>query len=106
MDTVDSPFSSFLYNYMWGPSEFTALGTLKNYDNSEALKSIEIPILFIAGEFDESRKETVEYFNSMVDKSEMIIIPDAGHSSMTDNPEAYRKAVRDFLQTTEEQNKD
>ncbi len=103
LDTVEALSNSFIYNYMWGPSEFTALGTLKNYDNHKNLAKIKVPTLFIAGEYDEARESTVRYFQSLVSGSEVAIIDDAGHSSMTDNPEQYLSALRTFIQNAEMQ---
>ncbi len=54
-----APWNSFVYNYMWGPTEFHATGNLVNFDVTDRLHEIDIPVLFITGEFDEARPETV-----------------------------------------------
>ncbi|WP_228850495.1 proline iminopeptidase-family hydrolase [Aegicerativicinus sediminis] len=100
-DTVPKERNSFIYNYMWGPSEFTATGTLKNYDNVESLKKIKVPTLFTTGEFDEARPETVNMLSKMVNDSRFVIIPDAGHSTLNDNRQAVVKAIQDFLESNE-----
>lgn len=41
-DTVEAESNTFIYNYMWGPSEFTATGTLKNYDRFRNLRMASI----------------------------------------------------------------
>ncbi len=97
LDDGEAKSNRFIYRYMWGPSEFTALGTLKNYDNHQNLSKIKIPTLFIAGEFDEARSPTLRYFQSLVPGSDLAIIKNAGHSSMTDNPEQYLKELSQFL---------
>ncbi|QNL21547.1 proline iminopeptidase-family hydrolase [Hyphobacterium sp. CCMP332] len=101
LDDGKAESNKFIYKYMWGPSEFTALGTLKNYDNHQNLSRIKIPTLFIAGEFDEARSSTVRYFQSLVPGSEMAIIKNAGHSSMTDNPKQYLKELSPFISKIE-----
>ncbi len=101
LDTVKAPSNSFIYNYMWGPSEFTATGILKNYDNVKGLKDISIPTLFITGEYDEARPETVQKFQQMVPNAKFRIIQDAGHASMRDNTHQYLKALRGFLEAQE-----
>ncbi|MEQ8358408.1 MAG: proline iminopeptidase-family hydrolase [Cytophagales bacterium] len=101
LDDGKAESNKFIYNYMWGPSEFTALGTLKNYDNHQNLSKIKIPTLFIAGEFDEARSSTVQYFQSLVPGSDMAIIKYAGHSSMTDNPDQYLKELSQFISKIE-----
>ena len=86
---------------MWGPSEFTATGTLKNYDNMNALSSISVPVLFVTGEYDEARPETVQKFQQMVPNARFEVIPNAGHSTMRDNTVQYNKVVRSFLNSLE-----
>lgn len=97
LDTVRAPGNYFIYNYMWGPTEFTATGTLKTYDSMDKLKKITVPTLFITGEFDEARPSTLRYFGSLVAGSKTVIIKNAGHATMHDNLRANRKAIQDFL---------
>ena len=97
-DTVESNRNTFIYNYMWGPSEFTATGTLRNYDNVQSLKKVKVPALFTTGEFDEARPETVTKLSQMVNDSRFVIIPDAGHFSLNDNREAVVRAIQEFLE--------
>jgi proline iminopeptidase len=97
-DTVESNRNTFIYNYMWGPSEFTATGTLRNYDNVQSLKRVKVPALFTTGEFDEARPETVTKLSQMVNDSRFVIIPDAGHFSLNDNREAVVRAIQEFLE--------
>ncbi|WP_299164557.1 proline iminopeptidase-family hydrolase [uncultured Eudoraea sp.] len=101
-DTVESNRNTFIYNYMWGPSEFTATGTLRNYDNVQSLKKVKVPALFTTGEFDEAIPETVNKLSHMVNDSRFVIITDAGHFSLNDNREAVVGAIQEFF---EDQNK-
>lgn len=96
-DTVQAPRSSFIYNYMWGPTEFTATGTLKNYHRIESLSQVKVPVLFLTGEYDEARPATVQRFQNLVPGSEFEVIEGAGHSTLNDNTEQSLKAIRDFL---------
>lgn len=97
-DTVKSEMNTFIYNYMWGPSEFTATGTLKHYDNVQNLSKVSIPCLFTTGEFDEARPETVKKLSQMVQNARFVIIPDSGHASLNDNRPAMVAAIREFLE--------
>ena len=96
-DTVNARSNDFIYNYMWGPTEFTATGTLKSYDRIESLKLIKIPTLFVTGEFDEARPQTVQRYQRLVENSEFAVIDDAGHGTMHDNREQNIKVIREFL---------
>jgi len=101
---IDSAFAEIganVYMHMDGPSEFTLSGNLKDYDATGKLGNIKVPTLFIGGEYDEARPESVRYFASLVPGAQVAILPDAGHLSMQDNPEANNKAVRDFLHSIE-----
>lgn len=106
LDTVDAERNDFIYNHMWGPTEFTAAGTLKDYDNLESLRQVKVPVLFVTGEFDEARPETVRYFQSLVRDSEMVIIKGAGHATMHDNLAQNTTAIRDFMNQIEQGNVD
>lgn len=101
LDTSTAKGSEFIYNYMWGPTEFTATGTLINYDRVQSLKTIKVPVLFITGEFDEARPATVKYFESLVPGSKFVMIDGAGHGTMHDNREQNIKAIKDFLEEVE-----
>jgi proline iminopeptidase len=97
---VDSAFAGFntaLYGYMWGPSEFTATGTLANFDVTDSLAMIELPTLFTTGEHDEAVPTTVQWFASLMPNAEVAIIPGAAHLTMQDAPEENVQVVREFL---------
>ena len=86
---------------MWGPSEFNATGNLKNYDRIDELSRIQVPTLFLTGEYDEARPVTVRYFSTLTPGAEFAEIPNAGHASMHDNREANVAIIREFLQSLE-----
>lgn len=92
---------SGLYEYMWGPSEFLSTGTLRDYDRIDRLPELDLPVLFLAGEYDEARPETMREFQALVPGSSLTIIPDAGHVSNVDQPEAFNAAVNEFLAAVE-----
>ncbi|WP_224491262.1 proline iminopeptidase-family hydrolase [Robertkochia flava] len=100
-DTIDAPGNRFMYNYMWGPSEFTARGTLKTYDNMEGLASVSVPVLFVTGEFDEARPATMKRFQQRIPNSHVAVVSDAGHSTMKDNLPELLQSIREFLDAVE-----
>ncbi|GJM29666.1 MAG: proline iminopeptidase [Cyclobacteriaceae bacterium] len=97
MDSTFAGANMEIYNYMWGPSEFTASGTLKDYERSDKLNEIKVPTLFICGEDDEARPSTVQYYQSLVSNSKFSLIKDAAHITMHDNPEQNNQAISNFL---------
>lgn len=89
---------SNVYLYMWGPSEFTSTGTLRNYDRLEFLPQLKVPVLMMTGEYDEARPSTVRQYASSVPNARFEVIPDAAHSTLNDNKKATLKVVREFLE--------
>lgn len=92
-------FNEQVYNYMWGPTEFTATGTLIDFDRSADLDKIEEPILFVAGEYDEARPETMYKYQKMSKNASVEIIGNAAHWTMIDQPEKMAEAVGSFLRS-------
>jgi len=86
-----------IYGLMWGPSEFTATGTLKNYEREDVLPSLDLPVLFTVGRYDEATPETVQYFQGLVPGSKIAIFENSAHMTMLDEPQSYTDAVRQFL---------
>jgi proline iminopeptidase len=90
-----------VYNYMWGSSEFFALGTLKNYDRTKELSSIKVPTLYTCGDFDSATPKTLKYYQSLTPNSKLVVFKNAGHYTMHDNPEDNIRAISDFLDSVE-----
>ena len=97
---IDSTFANFgmnVYQYMWGPSEFTATGTLKTYNGTGILSNVKVPVQFIIGEFDEVSESTVKYYQSLVRGSKLSLTSNAGHLTMQDNTEEDIETILKFL---------
>jgi proline-specific peptidase len=94
-------FNTELYGYMWGPSEFTATGTLQEYNREPDLPNLDLPVLFTAGRYDEATPETVRHFQSLVPNAEIRIFENSAHVPMLDEPDAYAGAIRSFLNNAE-----
>ena len=74
---------------------------LKNYDRSDRLAEIEIPVLFVAGRFDEAKPATTKYYQSLVPGSRFAMIAGAGHLTMQDDPAQHNKVIEGFLNSVE-----
>jgi proline iminopeptidase len=90
-------FNAELYEYMWGPSEFTATGTLQDYNRETDLPKLKLPVLFTTGRYDEATPETVRHYQSLVPGAELRIFEDSAHTTMLDEPDAYAEAISIFL---------
>lgn len=93
--------NSEVYNYMWGPTEFTSTGTLRDFDRTGDLHRLDLPVMFIAGRYDEARPETMFDFHRLVPGSVVQIIENAGHAVMDDRSAEYNSAVSYFLGSIE-----
>lgn len=91
-----------VYNYMWGPSEFSPTGTLKGFDRTADLHEIDLPVLFTCGRYDEASPESTAYYQSLIPGSELVIFEDASHEHHLEKTKEYLSAVRDFLRRSEE----
>jgi proline iminopeptidase len=94
-------FNVDLYEYMWGPSEFVSTGTLRDYDRGSRLAEIDLPVLFVIGEYDEVRPGTAEQFHAQVRGSALEVIPDAAHFIQADQPQRFNQAIAGFLDAVE-----
>jgi len=96
-----APWNPVIYEYMWGPTEFYATGPLLQFDVTDRLHEIDVPVLFITGEFDEARPDTVAGFQSLIEGARLEIIEDAGHATLSKQPETYRRILEAFLDAVE-----
>ena len=60
-----------------------------------------MPVLFIAGEFDEAIPERIRGFQEQVPGARFEMIEDAAHASLHRQPERYRQILGDFLRQVE-----
>jgi proline iminopeptidase len=97
LDSMFAGANMGIYIYMYGPSEFTTVGTLKRYDGTPYLKAIEVPTLFLVGDVDEANPATVKRHAEVTPGSEYAVIPDAAHMITWDNPAETNRLIREFL---------
>jgi proline iminopeptidase len=86
-----------VYEYMWGPSEFTITGTLIDADLTGELKKITVPTLFTCGEYDEATPKSTKLFHSQLPGSEIHIFPDASHQHHIEAQAEYHQLLREWL---------
>jgi proline-specific peptidase len=90
-----------VYTTMWGPTEFTATGTLLDYDRTDRLDEMDVPVLILAGEFDEARPVTMEQFAAMMPDARVEVIPGAGHAAPAERPAEIADLIGRFLAVVE-----
>lgn len=90
-----------IYEYMWGPSEFTITGTLKEYDCTEKLNEIRVPTLFTCGKYDEATPRSTRVFSRRVAEAELAVFAKSSHTSFLEQTNEYLKVLRSFLRRSE-----
>ncbi len=90
-----------VYETMNGPSEFTVVGTIKDWDVTDRLGEIAVPTLLVGGRYDECRPEHLADMRLRVKGAELAIIEDASHLCFAEQPAAFAMAVNGFLDRVE-----
>jgi len=94
-------FGTQVYETMWGPNEYTATGTLKDWDVIDRLGEIDVPTLITSGRYDECTPTLVEPLQAGVADSEWVLFEDSAHMAYLEEPERYLQVVRAFLDRVE-----
>jgi proline-specific peptidase len=92
-----------VYLTMWGPSEFCATGTLKNWDITNRVGEIHVPTLIISGRYDEATPAITETIHRSISGSEKIIFENSAHFPHIEETERYLKVLDQFLNRVETQ---
>lgn len=63
----------------------------------ESLPDISVPALVLVGDGDKAFKNAAEYMGIKIPGAKSVVIKDAGHNAMMDQPDAVTDAVLEFL---------
>ena len=99
-DSVTASFGKlnmYVYLTMWGPSEFTVNGKLKQFDLMPRLPEIPVPVLLTCGDNDEAGVKMVKDFQMAFPLGSMAVIPGAAHLHHIEQPLIYKTIVSEFL---------
>lgn len=91
-----------VYHTMWGSSEFTMNGNLKNFDLTNKLRYLNMPVLLTAGHYDEARPETISNFAKNIKNVTMIVYFQSAHLAFLEESEDYLNDLRRFLRKSDE----
>jgi proline iminopeptidase len=90
-----------IYRLMWGAAEFTSTGSLRDFDRTDRLGELNLPVLFLAGRHDEAVPDTIEDFRKRVPGAQMTIFEQSAHSSYRTETARYVQVVGAFLRKAE-----
>jgi proline iminopeptidase len=74
---------------------YFSMGT--RHDYRAALKPVTAPVLVIHGEKDLQPEKASRMYADLFPNSQFRVIPNAGHFSYSDQPEAFAQVVGEFL---------
>jgi L-proline amide hydrolase len=92
-----------VYNTMFGPSEFHATGTLKEWEIRDRLGEIRLPTLVTSGRYDEATPAIAETVHRGIAGSEWVIFERSAHNAHLEEEDEYRRVVNDFMRRVEGQ---
>lgn len=103
-ESLNESFSKLnmeVYMTMWGPSEFTITGKLKDFDVMDRVSEIDIPVLLTCGDMDEASPKTCKDYQLAFNTASLAVIPNASHLHQVEQPEIYKLVVNQFLRDLE-----
>jgi L-proline amide hydrolase len=90
-----------VYGTMNGPSEFTVIGPLRQWNITDRLPEIDVPLLLISGEYDEVRPDVVRVVDENVPDSEWVLFEGCSHTPHLEAPDRFQRVVEEFLERVE-----
>jgi L-proline amide hydrolase len=90
-----------VYGTMNGPTEFTVVGTIKDFDITDRLGEIEVPVLLVSGEHDEVRPHVVAAIHERLGDSAWELFADSSHMPHVEEHERFLEVVEAFLERVE-----
>lgn len=87
-----------VYTAMVGPSEFTMTGSLRDWDITDRLSAVDVPVLLISGCHDEVTPAVVSHLRDALPGAEWELFEDSSHMAHVEEPARFRRTVAAFLE--------
>lgn len=101
MERMYAEMSQTVYETMWGPSEFTCNGRLRDWDVTDRLAEIRVPTLVMGGAYDEITIGQLQAIHQSIAGSELLIFDSSSHTPFHDERELFMDKVSGFLARVE-----
>lgn len=95
-EKTENPEKLSVYNYMWGPSEFSCTGTLRGRDSRPLLKAISAPILYVSGQYDSGSPLAAFEYAALTPHGEVCVLPGCAHNSSRERTEEFNTVLTSF----------
>lgn len=86
-----------VYSTMNGPSEFSIVGSLKDFSIADQIHKIQVPTLVTNGLYDEVTSEVVQEYNNKLPNAKWVQFQNSSHVAMFEERELYIRTVAEFL---------
>jgi len=86
-----------VYHTMNGPSEFHVVGSLKDWDITDRLPTIDVPTLLISGAHDEATPRIVGEIERRIPGARWALFEWSSHMPHVEEPARFRDVVAAFL---------
>lgn len=96
-----SEINEDVYQTLWGPSEFTINGTLKNCDFVPRLHELTVPVLLTCGDSDAVGVKPLKDCQLEFHNACLAVVPNATHMHQLEKPEIYKTIICDFIKAIE-----
>jgi L-proline amide hydrolase len=88
---------STVYATMNGPSEFTVVGTIRDWQVVDRLGEVRVPSLIVSGRHDETTPRLQETLRAGIADSEWVCFEESAHVPHVEEPERWLEVVGGFL---------
>lgn len=85
-----------VYGAMQGP-EWNVTGNLKDWDVTDRLGELDLPVLITSGRYDEMTPALVQPLVKTIRGAEYVLFEKSAHLAMAEEPERYLRVVESFL---------
>jgi proline iminopeptidase len=90
-------FGPQVYNTMWGPNEFTPTGPLRDYERTDDLPSIDVPVLYTCGRHDSATPEATLFYASLTPGAQTHVFENSAHHAFLEDQESFLATTTRFL---------
>ena len=92
--------SKDVYGTMQGP-EWNVTGNLRDWDITNRLGELDLPVLVTSGRYDEMTQALVRPLAEGIRGAQWVVFEQSAHMAMVEEPERYREVVESFLTRVE-----
>ena len=90
-----------VYEAMWGPNEWTAIGALRGWDVRPRLRELALPTLILRGAHDMSTAAISKTLTDGIPHAREVVLPKSSHTPVLEETERYLECVQAFLYAVE-----